>query len=124
MKKLIYPLLTGMLLFSSPAPAEPIGMPTRSTPDITANTRRANALFDQAFDALIERRPISAGRGLCPGRRVQVGPGESRHAGPRGPAQIGDSHEAAVQVHAGIWRRKAAIRKRVDLHSPQIFNLF
>ena len=62
MKKLIYPLLTGMLLFSSPAPAEPIGMPTRSTPDITANTRRANALFDQAFDALIERRPMELTR--------------------------------------------------------------
>ena len=62
MKKMIYPILTGMLLFSSPALAEPIGMPTRSTPDITSNTQRANALFDQAFDALIERRPMELTR--------------------------------------------------------------
>ncbi|MCA9777725.1 MAG: DUF885 domain-containing protein [Candidatus Eremiobacteraeota bacterium] len=59
---MIYPILTGMLLFSSPALAEPIGMPTRSTPDITSNTQRANALFDQAFDALIERRPMELTR--------------------------------------------------------------
>lgn len=51
-------LLIAGLFLASPASSEPIGMPTRSTPDMTANTQRANQLFDQAFEEMVDRTPM------------------------------------------------------------------
>jgi uncharacterized protein (DUF885 family) len=61
MKKTAF-LLLSSLYFLVPALAEPLGMPTRSTPDVIANSQRANALFEQAYQAQLERRPMELTR--------------------------------------------------------------
>lgn len=62
MKKTAFAILSSLYLLASPALSEPLGLPTRSTPDITANSRQANALFEEAFQAQLERSPMELTR--------------------------------------------------------------
>ena len=45
------------LCLVSPMTAEPLGMPTRSTPDRQTSSEKANKLFEEAYQARLERSP-------------------------------------------------------------------
>ncbi|MFA5509134.1 MAG: DUF885 domain-containing protein [Vulcanimicrobiota bacterium] len=56
-------MITGLWLIGPQAVgAEPLGMPTRSTPDVVSNSQKAHLLFEQAFDEQVERRPMQLTR--------------------------------------------------------------
>ena len=62
MKKTALLLLSALYLSSGPVLAEPLGMPTHSTPDVVSNSRRANSLFEEAYQAQLERSPTELTR--------------------------------------------------------------
>lgn len=65
MKKLSFAVLSCTLLGlfnTGPASAEPLGMPTRSTPDAEQNSHQANKLFEQAYQEMLERSPMALTR--------------------------------------------------------------
>jgi uncharacterized protein (DUF885 family) len=46
-----------LLLLAGPGSAEPLGLQTRSTPDVVQASQKANQLFEQAFQEEMERSP-------------------------------------------------------------------
>ena len=57
--RIISSLALGALLFVfSPSQAEPLGLETRSTPTATEISQRAEELFEQAFQAKLDRSPV------------------------------------------------------------------
>jgi uncharacterized protein (DUF885 family) len=62
MKKTAILILSTICLLSAPSASEPLGMPTHSTPDVASNSRRANALFEEAYQAQLERSPMELTR--------------------------------------------------------------
>lgn len=55
-------LLSLGLLLPCPAPAEPLGMPTLSTPAVEQASKQANELFEKAYEAKLERNPTDLSR--------------------------------------------------------------